>query len=61
MGWLLAVVDVTEGVGELARRMAATRTVGRLDLGTVLAERDQLADRSRSSRLCSQYKKFCLQ
>lgn len=30
----LSVVDVTEGVGELARRMAATRTVGRLDLGT---------------------------
>ena len=30
----LAVVDVTEGVGELARRMAATRTIGRLDLGS---------------------------
>ena len=29
----LTVVDVTKGVGELARRMAATRTVGRLDLG----------------------------
>lgn len=28
----LTVVDVTDGVGELARRMAATRTVGRLDL-----------------------------
>ena len=30
----LTVVDVTDGVGELARRIAATRTVGRLDLGT---------------------------
>ncbi|MGE5695059.1 MAG: DEAD/DEAH box helicase family protein [Candidatus Sericytochromatia bacterium] len=29
----LSVVDVTEGAGELARRMAATRRLGRLDLG----------------------------
>jgi CRISPR-associated endonuclease/helicase Cas3 len=29
----LTMVDVTDGVGELARRMAATRTIGRLDLG----------------------------
>lgn len=28
----LTVVDVTDGVGELARRMAATRTIRRLDL-----------------------------
>jgi CRISPR-associated endonuclease/helicase Cas3 len=30
----LTLVDVTEGVGELARRMAATRTVGRLGIDT---------------------------
>jgi CRISPR-associated endonuclease/helicase Cas3 len=30
----LTVVDVTDGVGELAQRMAATRTLGRLDVDT---------------------------
>lgn len=30
----LTVVDVTDGVGELARRMAATRTIYRLEIGT---------------------------
>ena len=40
--------------------MAARRGLASTPRTLVLAERDQLADPSRSSRLRSQYKKFCL-